>query len=146
MSQALHPAILDEAGFESAVDWLISMVERRTDLEICYEKSGTPFEIDAGQGIHVYRLLQEALNNVTRHSGATKAWVALRYTDNALELAVEDHGKGFSLESSPRGIGLIAMRERAQILEGSIEFSKPLEGGVKVALKIPRITLERHSG
>jgi signal transduction histidine kinase len=146
MSQALHPAILDEAGFESAVDWLISMVERRTDLEICYEKSGTPFEIDAGQGIHVYRLLQEALNNVTRHSGATKAWVVLRYTDNALELAVEDHGKGFSLESSPRGIGLIAMRERAQILEGSIEFSKPLEGGVKVALKIPRITLERHSG
>jgi signal transduction histidine kinase len=146
MSQALHPAILDEAGFESAVDWLISMVERRTDLEICYEKSGTPFEIDAGKGIHVYRLLQEALNNVTRHSGVQKAWVKLRYTDSALELEVEDHGKGFAVETAPRGIGLIAMRERAQILDGTIEFLKPREGGVKVALRIPRPSLERLSG
>lgn len=146
MSQALHPSILDEAGFESAVDWLISVVQRRTDLDICYEKSGIPFEIDAGNGIHVYRLLQEALNNVTRHSGVSRAWVRLRYTDAALELEIEDHGKGFSVETAPRGIGLIAMRERARILDGSIEFLKPREGGVKIALKIPRIRLERQSG
>jgi signal transduction histidine kinase len=145
-SQALHPAILDETGFESAVDWLVSMVERRNDLEICYEKSGTPFDIDAGKGIHVYRILQEALNNVTRHSGVQKSWVRLRYGDSALDLEVEDHGKGFSIETAPRGMGLLAMRERARILDGSIEFSRPRDGGVRVALKVPKISLERLSG
>jgi signal transduction histidine kinase len=145
LSQALHPSILDEAGFESAVDWLISVVQRRNDVDVCYEKTGTPFEIDAGDGIHIYRLLQEALNNVTRHSGVSRAWVRLRYTRDALELEIEDHGKGFPVEAAPRGIGLIAMRERARILNGSIEFSRPREGGVKVALKIPRVGLERHS-
>jgi signal transduction histidine kinase len=141
MSQALHPAILDEAGFETAVDWLVSTVERRAGLEISYEKSGAAFEIDAGRGIPVYRVLQEALNNVARHSGDRRAWITLRYLANALELEVEDHGKGLSPETKQRGIGLIAMRERSEILDGTIRFSKPGEGGVRVSIKIPKDSL-----
>jgi signal transduction histidine kinase len=138
MSQAFHPAILDEAGFESAMDWLISTVERRADLQICYKKTGSRFDIDAGRGIHVYRILQEAINNVARHSGVREVRVMLRYLDESLELEVEDHGKGFSTETAQRGIGLVAMRERSEILGGLLRFSTPDEGGVNVFLKIPR--------
>ena len=70
LSQALHPVMLEEAGLESTLDWYLPMVERQTGIHISYEKSGTAFPVDGNAAIHVYRMVQEALNNVTRHSGA----------------------------------------------------------------------------
>ena len=67
----------------------------------------------APSAIHVYRVLQEALNNVARHSGSQQAWVRLRFEPDVLELEVEDHGKGFGGAPARRGLGLVAMRERA---------------------------------
>ena len=68
-------------------------------------------------GIHVYRVLQEALNNVARHSGADRAWVRLKHEAGVLELEVEDHGKGLGPDPG-RGLGVVAMRERADLLGG----------------------------
>ena len=65
LSQALHPVMLDEVGLESTLDWYIPTVERQTGIDISYEKSGTPFTVDGNVGIHMYRVLQEAMNNVT---------------------------------------------------------------------------------
>ncbi len=79
LSQALHPVMLDEAGLESTLDWYIPTVERQTGIDISYEKQGPPFPVDGSAGVHVYRVLQEALNNVARHSGAKQAWVRLRF-------------------------------------------------------------------
>jgi signal transduction histidine kinase len=138
LSQALHPVILDEAGLESALDWYVPTVERQTGLVICYEKSGAPFPVNGGAGIHIYRVLQEALNNVARHSGAKQAWVRLRYLPNALEIEIEDHGTGIAARPSRHGIGLVAMRERAELLGGTIEFLQPSEGGTLVRLKVRR--------
>jgi len=70
LSQALHPVMLDESGLESTLDWYLPVVERQAGIHISYEKSGTAFPVDGNAAIHVYRVLQEALNNVTRHSGA----------------------------------------------------------------------------
>ena len=76
--------------------------------------------MDGNAAIQVYRVLQEALNNVTRHSGAKEAWVRLRFLPEYLELEVEDHGRGFTAESKKPGIGLVAMRERAELLGGTL--------------------------
>lgn len=138
LSQALHPALLDEAGLEGTLDWYLQTLERQTGLVIAYEKSGAPFPVDGGRGIHVYRVLQEALNNVVRHSGVEKARVRLRFQADALDLEVEDHGKGFDIQHALRGIGVVAMRERAQLLGGTIDFVRPPEGGTRVLLKVPR--------
>ncbi|MGH9492489.1 MAG: histidine kinase, partial [Terriglobales bacterium] len=116
LSQALHPVMLDEMGLESTLDWYIPTVERQTGLALSYEKSGTPFVVDGGVGVHIYRVLQEAVNNVARHSGAKQAWVRLRFLPEALELEVEDHGCGLAAQGSKPGIGLVAMRERAELL------------------------------
>jgi signal transduction histidine kinase len=138
LSQALHPVTLDEAGLEATLDWYIPTVERQTGIRISYEKSGTPFELEATAAVHVYRIMQEALNNVARHASAERAWVRLRFLPKSLELEVEDHGSGFPVQSSRQGIGLVAMRERAELLGGNITFTRPPEGGTLVRLTVPR--------
>jgi len=138
LSQALHPVMLDEAGLQQTVEWYLPVVERQTGVGICYEKSGIPFAVNGNTAVHVYRVLQEALNNVARHSGATKAWVRLNFLPTSLELEVEDHGSGFPVERPRQGLGLVAMRERAELLGGSIAFEHPATGGTLVRLKVPR--------
>ncbi len=138
LSQALHPVMLDESGLEHTLDWYLPTVERQAGVQICYEKSGTPFPLDGNTSVHVYRVLQEALNNVARHSGAKQAWVRLRFLPKALELEVEDHGKGFVTPLPRQGIGTVAMRERAELLGGKIEFLRPNGTGTLVRLQVPR--------
>ena len=138
LSQALHPVMLDEAGLESTLDWYVPNVERQTGIAIFYEKQGQPFPVDGSAGVHVYRILQEALNNVIRHSGAKQAWVRLRFLARTLELEVEDRGSGFPEHPNRRGIGLVAMRERSELMGGAITFSRPAEGGTLVRLVVPR--------
>jgi signal transduction histidine kinase len=144
LSQALHPVMLDEAGLESTLDWYIPTVERQTGIAISYEKQGVPFPVDGGAGVHIYRVLQEALNNVARHSGAKQAWVRLRFSPAAVELEVEDHGTGFAERPARQGIGLVAMRERSELMDGRLVFSRPAEGGTLVYLTVPREKAESH--
>jgi signal transduction histidine kinase len=138
LSQALHPVMLEEAGLQSTLEWYISTIEKQTGVKVKYEKTGAAFPFDSGAATHVYRILQEALNNVTRHSGAKEAWVRLRFLEDALELEVEDHGTGYPAQTARRGIGLVAMRERAELLGGSIEFARPPQGGTLARLRVPR--------
>lgn len=141
LSQALHPVTLEEAGLESTVDWYLPVVERQNGIVIHYNKSGESFPVESRVGIHVYRVLQEALNNATRHSGTREIWVRLRFLDHALELDVEDHGSGFQ-SNGRRGIGLVAMRERAELLNGKLEFLDPQGGGTLVRLSVPKEVAE----
>jgi signal transduction histidine kinase len=146
LSQALHPVMLEETGLESTLDWYLPVVERQAGIHVFYEKSGKPFTVDGNAAIHVYRVVQEALNNLTRHSGASESWVRLRFLPQALEVEVEDHGKGFEAQASKQGIGLVAMRERAELLGGTVEFLRPAQGadgrGTLVRLRVPREKLE----
>jgi signal transduction histidine kinase len=145
LSQALHPVLLDEAGLVSTLDWYIPTVERQTGLVLHYEKSGHTYPVGASAGVQIYRVLQEALNNVTRHSGAKEAWIRLRFEPTILILEVEDHGKGFRPAEGQTGIGLVAMRERAEILGGSLKVSSLPTGGTLVHLEVPRKQVEPHA-
>ncbi|MGA3351008.1 MAG: sensor histidine kinase [Candidatus Sulfotelmatobacter sp.] len=145
LSQALHPVMLDEAGLESTLDWYIPTVERQTGIAISYEKQGAPFAVDGSASVQIYRVLQEALNNVARHAGAKQAWVRLRFLPSELELQVEDHGKGFNGQPAKHGIGLVAMRERSELMGGTIAFSTPVSGGTLMRLSVPREKIESQN-
>jgi signal transduction histidine kinase len=145
LSQALHPVMLDEAGLEATLDWYIPTVERQTGIAISYEKQGVPFDVDGRASVQVYRVLQEALNNVARHSGAKQTWVRLRFLPATLELEVEDHGVGFSERPAKQGIGLVAMRERSELIGGRIVFSTPSAGGTLLHLTVPRERAESQT-
>jgi len=138
LSQALHPVMLDESGLQQSLDWYLPTVERQTGIRISFEKSGTPFEVARSAGVHIYRIVQEALNNVKRHSGALDAVVRLRFSADCLEVEVEDHGRGLGPPNGSRGIGLTGMRERAQLIGGELTLTQPSGGGVLVRLRVPR--------
>jgi signal transduction histidine kinase len=79
-----------------------------------------------------------------------EAWVRLQFMPKTLKLEVEDHGSGFTAQAGKQGIGLVAMRERAQLLGGTIEFDKPVEGGTLIRLIVPKENLgeklDSHGG
>ncbi len=108
--------MLDEAGLETTLDWYIPTVERQMGIAISYEKHGAPYAVGGSAAVQIYRVLQEALNNTARHSGAKQAWVRLHFLPATLELEVEDHGTGFNGRTAKPGIGLVAMRERAELI------------------------------
>jgi signal transduction histidine kinase len=140
LSQLMHPSILDEGGLEKAIDWYLPVFEKQTGITVRYEKQGDGPAITDRVAIHVYRVLQEALNNLARHSGSPLAVVRLAFPPGRLNLEVEDRGAGMPDQrngATRRGIGMTAMRERAELLQGSFEVLRPDEGGTLVRLDVP---------
>jgi signal transduction histidine kinase len=142
LSQSLHPVMLEEAGLEATLDWYIPTVERQSGIAISYEKKGAAFAVNSGAAVQIYRIVQEALNNIARHSGTKQAWVRLCFLPSSLDVEIEDHGAGFTPATTKTGIGLVAMRERAELMGGRIAFSTPAAGGTRVHLTIPREKIE----
>lgn len=136
LSQTLHPSILEELGLESTIDWYLSTVEKQLGIDVEYQRTGAAL-VDDTTAIHVYRVLQEAITNVARHSGATSARVRLQCADGTLQLEVEDDGRGIEAGPSRRGLGLVTMRERAELLGGTLELGRPPGGGTCVRLSVP---------
>jgi signal transduction histidine kinase len=137
LSQTLHPSILEEAGLERAVDWYLSTIERQLGLAVSYEPPASPLPLDSEIGIHVYRVLQESLSNVARHSGVKDVRVRLGCDAGVLQLDVEDHGTGLAASTGRRGLGIVAMRERAALVGGTLEFLRPVPGGTLIRLRVP---------
>ena len=144
LSQALHPVMLEEVGFESALDTYIPVFERRTGIAVRYTKTGDSREISRETSIHLYRVLQEALNNVARHSGSRQAEVRFIRSPKLVTLEVEDHGAGFGTAGRV-GLGLISMRERAELVGGAIEFVEVAGGGALVRISVPVSPEEVHA-
>ena len=134
-SQSLRPAILDDYGLAKAIERQVAIFERHygiaTDLEMV--ECG---EIPAALSIHVYRVLQEALSNVVRHARATAVTVKFVCAHGYISLEILDNGIGIN-GSRAKGLGLIAMRERAELLRGWFSVERRAEGGTRVILKVP---------
>ena len=138
--QSLHPAILDDGGLEQALAWYLPVFEKQTGIRVQYLKTGSSPTVSDGVAINVYRVVQEALNNLAKHSKSSLAWVRVDFATDRLRLEVEDRGIGLPLEKAGgvrRGLGMVAMRERAELLRGKIEFSRPAEGGTLIRLDVP---------
>jgi signal transduction histidine kinase len=136
LSQSLHPVVLDDAGFEGAIDIYLPVFEKQTGVAVQYEKSGTSRELDRSVATHLYRVLQEALNNVVRHSKSPSAQVRLNFLADAVVLEVEDRGIGWG-KGKGRGMGLVSMRERAELVNGRVEFLDSEGGGALIRLTVP---------
>jgi signal transduction histidine kinase len=141
-SQIFRPAILDDFGLEQTLHWMVQQFSRQTGIPVHLKQNVFDGLVDEEAGIHIYRIVQEALSNVARHSGARAAWVTLQDHGGKLRLEIKDNGRGFEMSGdmdrrAGEGIGLMGMRERAEHLNGSLEIhSAPGEGTV-VAVSIP---------
>jgi len=145
LSLALHPVVLDEAGLESALDVYLPGFQKQTGIEIRYEKTGPSREIDRNVAIHLYRVLQESLSNIARHSQSPRAHVCLQFLPDTVVLEVQDEGVGFGNGREGHGMGLVSMRERAELVNGRVEFIDREGGGVLVRLTVPMPPEETHA-
>jgi len=141
-SQLFRPAILDDFGLEQTLEWFVGQFSKQTGIRVHFERDLAEGFFPREDAIHIYRILQEALNNVARHAKAQEAWVILREQGDALSLEVRDNGKGFTIsgdsERAPGdGIGLMGMRERAQHLNGTLTLRSAPGQGTVLRVQIP---------
>ena len=137
----LRPLMLDDLGLADAAGWLVEDFARRSGIE-CRIDLPPAERIEAlgrDTAIAVYRVLQEALTNIARHSGAKHAWAVLEALDDALLLEVEDDGRGITAEAlaKSRSLGVKGMRERMLYLGGELEVSRAPRGGTRVRARVP---------
>lgn len=149
LSQTLHPAVLESHGLVGALKRFLPGFERQSGIRIYVEGRDSLARIPAASAIHVYRVIQEALNNVARHAQTAEAWLRSSVDGDCVVLEVEDHGAGWNRvgKTNPShtkdgaqggaGLGIVAMRERAQILGGAFSLETPAEGGTRVRVRIP---------
>ena len=137
----LRPLMLDDLGLADAAGWLVEDFARRSGIE-CRIDLAPAEQLDTlgrDVAIAVYRVLQEALTNIARHSGAKRAWAALEAGDGQLVLEIEDDGRGVSAQelAKSRSLGVKGMRERMLYLGGELEVSRAARGGTRVRARVP---------
>ena len=106
------------------------------DLRVRLTVEGEPVDLPAGVDLAAYRIAQEGLTNAVRHSGATHADVRLRYGPGRLDIEVEDDGHGLR-ENRHGGHGLVGIRERVALYEGTVDLTPSPSGGVLLAARLP---------
>jgi signal transduction histidine kinase len=140
----LRPAALDELGTKPALESLVARFVRQSDLEIELEVDLACENGDADQRhapeleATVYRLVQEALNNIVKHARAQRVEIALGAAGGAMELTIRDDGVGFDIANTPRGRwGMTTMRERAEAAGGELKVDSAPGRGTRVTVKVP---------
>jgi len=138
----LRPAALDEFGTLGALEALVERV-RRTGLDVdlhadlAYEHERAPTRLTAELEAAVYRIVQEALTNAAKHGGATRAAVEILEDDRCVRVVVRDDGTGFDPGSRTDGFGLLGMRERVELLAGTLEVESAPGEGTTVTAVLP---------
>lgn len=139
ISRQLHPTILDDLGLIRAIESECAAIQHRENLTIVFREEGVPDRIPIDSALCLYRIVQEGLKNIIRHSGATKCAISLQPLNDMLCLTVQDEGTGFDpdrVRNKP-GLGLSSMRERAQLVRGYFALdSRPGQGTV-IRVRVP---------
>jgi PAS domain S-box-containing protein len=135
----LRPGILDELGIAAAIEWLAKDFQHRTGLECTVATSGVDRAFDTARTTAVFRIVQEALTNVTRHAKASRVHISLEKEDETLILEVRDDGIGLPEERVPdsNSLGLIGIRERVLLLGGETAITGARGEGTLVRVTLP---------
>jgi signal transduction histidine kinase len=136
MSQLLHPTILDDFGLEAGLRWLAEGFTARTGIEVRVESNYSGRLADETE-THLFRIAQEALTNVARHSGAKRVEMKLEADGGEICLTIRDDGHGMPVQPPDRGMGMIGMRARARSAGGDVEIHSPPGGGVLIEVRAP---------
>jgi signal transduction histidine kinase len=141
MALLLRPPILDDLGLVPALEWQGREISRHGDMEVEVNSQNVPEHLSDDVRVCIYRLVQEALNNAARHSGAKHANVSIALNADKIHVAVSDDGKGFVAERV-RGMGILGMEERVKRLGGTLAIQSMPGKGTTVTAELPSHRLE----
>jgi signal transduction histidine kinase len=139
LSQMLHPSVIDDYGLAKGIEWYSEVFQRQTGIQTSTAILGRPRRITGEPAIHTFRIVQEALNNATKHSGTKLAEIEMIFSPETLTVNVRDFGRGMPQPKNrgTPGLGLIAMRERAELLGATLNISSIPNAGTTVSLSLP---------
>jgi signal transduction histidine kinase len=139
LSYTLHPAKLEQLGLAAATTGFCREVEQAHQIAVHCECQNVSRWLPPDVALCLYRVTQEALQNVVKHSGAKSAKVELAVADGEIRLNIADDGKGFDVEAVPvgEGLGLVSMRERARLVNGQIHWQSKPGHGAHVSVRVP---------
>lgn len=142
MVRDLRPIYLEDLGLIAALQMLVNETNEASGTPITFENHGKERRLDPSVELALYRIVQEALSNITRHSGATRASVTLRYDAAEIEVVILDNGKGFRVPSSPAEFapgghyGLLGMFERATLAGGTLQVRSAPDEGAQIIITV----------
>ena len=137
LARQLRPTALDDHGLVPAIDGQVRRFEEQTGIRAGFDARARAFALGEDQQVVIYRVAQEALSNVARHSGAARVEVGLRANgDGTVELSVRDDGRGFDPADASGGLGLSGMAERARLVSGDFEIDSAPGEGAAVTLRL----------
>jgi len=135
----LRPLMLDDLGLLPAVEWLVESFTQRNGIPCELAVSSAELELPSATATAVFRIVQEALANVSKHAEASRVKVAIERDGSELTLSIRDNGAGFSLQSprKPNSYGLLGLRERASLLGGKASITSAPGEGTHVEVRLP---------
>jgi signal transduction histidine kinase len=152
ISHLLHPPLLDEAGFSSAAKWYLEGFAQRSGIAVKMDLPEAVGRLPKSIELGLFRILQESLTNIHRHSGSSRADVALNLFPNKVVLEVRDYGKGiprellesFRIKGTSFGVGLAGMRERVRELGGKVEIQSKSPGS-SISVTVPLLEKDKSA-
>lgn len=148
MAADLRPLMLDDLGLVPAIEWLATSFMQRSGVPCTLLVTNElDFELPEPYATAVFRIVQESLNNISKHAAASQVSVTLERTLDTVTLQVQDDGCGFFSDGArkPQSLGLMGLRERAQLLGGSVVISSARGQGTRVEVSIPMDKIGVHA-
>ncbi len=142
IASKLRPGILDDLGLIATLEWQCNEFAKRSEIKCNFKSKLNDFNIDKNTATSIFRVCQEALNNIARYAKATEVKVNIQQIKNVIRLTIQDNGIGFNIEEIKikNTLGIIGMKERAFMLGGTLVIESEVEKGTKLILKVPMKT------
>lgn len=141
LSKIIHGEQLIKQGLVPTIEQEITWLQRNGHYTIQFDHDLTEMQVsNIDKDLFMYRLLQESLNNIIKHSGANQIEIQLKFDDNSLLLSVTDNGTGFNVDEKMKqdgGLGLLNMQKRIAMLNGSLEIESAEDKGTSITFTIP---------
>ncbi|MBK5272614.1 MAG: PAS domain S-box protein, partial [Bacteroidia bacterium] len=139
ISSDLRPSLLDDLGLVATMEWHLSEFEKHFNIKTSFFVTQTGMIIADKFKIGIFRIFQESLTNVARHSNATEVKVKLQQTKGKIILSIEDDGKGFDKKktASKKTLGILGMKERTEMMGGEYQINSSIDKGTTVLVAIP---------
>jgi two-component system sensor histidine kinase DegS len=142
-SQELRPSILDDLGLVSAVKWLASDLKKNYNVAVETEIVGNQSQLPPEVELMLFRITQEALTNVRKHSEATQVFIKLDFSEHKVKVLIHDNGIGFEMPTRMGDftivdkLGLVGMQERVQLLGGIMSIESQPSKGTSLTVEVP---------
>jgi len=133
----LRPSILDDIGLTAAIEWQGQEFEKRTNIQCTFSHNTEGIGLSIDIKSNLFRIFQESLTNIMRHAGASKVHIILEQKEKVLLLMIKDNGKGFDTKEKVQTLGLLGMKERAIMINGTFTIDSIAGQGTNIIIEVP---------